>query len=337
MELVVPLGVLDDQTGLGIDPFGGRQHPLLGHADHQFAAVVFPRVAGHRVGAVADLDCLGLAGRIALGARTVGEPEVVDHRLVEQLRRVLEDLLELLLRRPIGVAGNDLPAGRDLADVRGRHAAGDLEARGQEPLLGTGHSFALGPVAAAEDFQVHLGHGRLAAPVDGRGDALLAGEPVAHVGGPEERGKPMDVLLGLSQFPKALGPRRARRVLSQCRSARQREHCRLKGEPCSDEETRGDHVASSGFVTGPSHFRRRSNGSRPAAPANSNIHVPGSGTALAPAPGPSGTSGVALIVTLPPAPMVKRVLHDRVGRQACAARDRGRARAADRAGRHRAA
>ena len=91
VELVVPLGILDDEPGLGIDPLGRRQQPLLRQADHQLAAIILPRIAGHRIGPLAHGDRLGLAGRIALRALAVGEPEVVDHDFVEQPGRVLED------------------------------------------------------------------------------------------------------------------------------------------------------------------------------------------------------------------------------------------------------
>ena len=120
----------------GLTLLAAAEHSVLRQADHQFAAVVLPRVARDGVGLVADRDGLGLARGVALAASAVGEPEVVDHDLVEEPRRVLEDRLEVVLGLRVGVAGDAVPAGRSLADLSRGHAAGDLESGCLEALLG---------------------------------------------------------------------------------------------------------------------------------------------------------------------------------------------------------
>ena len=202
VKLVVPLRILDDQPGLGVDPPGGRQETLLRHADHQLASVIFPRVSGHRVALPAHGREPGLPGGITLLALAVGEPEVVDHRLVEQPGGVLEDRLEPLLSGLVGIAGDAVPAGGGLADIRRRDATGDLEARHLETLLSVQKGLALRLVAVAEDFHVDLGHGRPPAPVDGRVDAAVRGKVIPDLRGREDGREAVDVLFGLGEVPE---------------------------------------------------------------------------------------------------------------------------------------
>ena len=161
------------------------------------------------------MTVLALRAASHWGQLAVGEPEVVDHRLVEQPGRVLEDPLEPLLGGLVRVAGDRRPARGTLADAGGGDAAGDLEARRQEALLGMLQGLALGLVAVAEGLDVDLGHGRLAAPVDGRVDAAFGREVVPHLLGGEERREAVDVLFGLGQVPE---PRR-RLIPGQGRAA----------------------------------------------------------------------------------------------------------------------
>ena len=135
------------------------------------------------------------------GALAVGEPEVVDHDFVEQPGGVLEDRLEPLLGGHVGVAGDALPARGALADAGGRDAAGDLEARRLEPLLGMLECLALGLVAVAEGLDVDLGHGRLPAPVDGRVDAAFGREIVPHLAVGKSAEKPLTILSRPENLP----------------------------------------------------------------------------------------------------------------------------------------
>ena len=104
--------------------------------DEQFAAVVLPGVAGDGVACAPDGGDAGCARRQAVGTFTVGEPEVVNHDLVEEAGGVFEHRLELLLGLVIGVAGGLFPAGGVLADMGGGDAAGGLDASGVKGVAG---------------------------------------------------------------------------------------------------------------------------------------------------------------------------------------------------------
>ena len=186
VEVVVPLGILDDQPDLGIDPLRRGQDPVLGQPHHQLAAVVLPGVAGHGICPGADGHRLGLPGCLAFRAGAIGEPEIVDHDLVEQAGGVLEDGLELLLRGLVGVAGDAVPARGRFADLGGSDTSGDLEAG----LLKTGpcplQRGTLRPVTVAKDLHIDLGHCGPAAPIDGLVESLLTRKPIPDVLGGEQ-------------------------------------------------------------------------------------------------------------------------------------------------------
>ena len=85
VELVVPLRILDDQPGLGIDALGGCQHPRPATAAPSARSGSPPRYRRPRARSVPPtVTVFGPPRRIALRAGAVGEPEIVDHDLVEQ-------------------------------------------------------------------------------------------------------------------------------------------------------------------------------------------------------------------------------------------------------------
>ena len=137
VEVLVPLGVFDDELHLGIDLPGGREHVAARELHHQLTAVIGPALAGDGEFLVAHGDGARLAGRLALGAGAIREPEVVNHDLIEHPGGVGEDVFDLRLRGGVGVAGDGvLPTGRGLADLGGGDAAGDHKGRRLEFVAG---------------------------------------------------------------------------------------------------------------------------------------------------------------------------------------------------------
>ena len=185
VEGVIPLRVLDDDLDLGIDLAGGLENVVARELDHKFAAVVLPGVASDRVACAADGDDASGARGLALGAFAIGEPEVVDHDLVEEAGGVFEHRLEFLLGLRIGVAGDLLPAGGVLAETGGGDTAGGLDAGGAKGVAGLDERGAVGGVGAAELFDIDLGDGGALAPVNGVAQSGVGGEVFAHVLGRE--------------------------------------------------------------------------------------------------------------------------------------------------------
>ena len=205
VEGVVPLRILDDDLDLGVDLARGLKDVVARKLDHKLAAVVLPGVAGDGVARAADGDDAGGARGFAFGAFTVGEPEVVDHDLVEEAGGVFEHRLELLLGRRIGVASDLLPAGGVLADAGGRDTAGGLDAGGTKGVTGLDERGPVGGVAAAELLEVNLGDGGFLAPVNGLAQSGVRGEVFAHVLGGEQRGEAVDGTMALGEGPEIRG------------------------------------------------------------------------------------------------------------------------------------
>ena len=102
----------------------------------------------------------------------------------------------------IGVAGDEVPAGRSLADDRCRHAARHFDAGLAEAVPRALQQFAGREVIAAESLDVDFGNARLPAPVDRRIEALFVAQVVAHVLRCEERREAMVRVGTLGQRPK---------------------------------------------------------------------------------------------------------------------------------------
>ena len=136
VELVVPQRVLDDHPDLRVDPLGRLEDAVAARAATS-ARRGSPPTCRPRPGTSRRRSSpSSRAGRVARRAGAVGEPEVVDHDLVEEPGRELELAAQPLLVGPVGETGDPLPAGRGLAEAGGRDAAGDLEAGRPEAVAG---------------------------------------------------------------------------------------------------------------------------------------------------------------------------------------------------------
>ncbi len=142
MELVVPLGVLDDDLDLRVDFPGGFENPFLRDLVHQRQTVLGP-------GPVP----FGLLTRVA---RAVGEPEIVNHDDIEQTGGGAEDFLDIFLRGEIRIAGDLLPPVGQFSDGGGGHASLDDESLLQEPFARGGQDFLRRVVVARKHLEVHL-------------------------------------------------------------------------------------------------------------------------------------------------------------------------------------
>ena len=92
MEVVVPVGVLDDDLHLGVHFLGGIDHKFAACISHEAQTVFCPALAA-----------LLLGGYLVVVLQ-VDEEEVVEDEVVEELCRVLSHLFHLLALVLTGVA-----------------------------------------------------------------------------------------------------------------------------------------------------------------------------------------------------------------------------------------
>ena len=156
LEMVIPVGVLDDDLHLGIDLLGGTDHQVAAGFVHQFQAVLRPGL----VPLGGNLDVLLAAG----------EEEVVQKELVEVTGRMLGDLLHHGAVVGVRVAEGLEIVG--LVDGVG-DAAGHLDALAQEEGLGLFKDGVVHQMQVSVGLQIDLIHVQLA------GDGLPGGfEPL---------------------------------------------------------------------------------------------------------------------------------------------------------------
>jgi hypothetical protein len=175
VELVVPLGVLDDDLDLRVDLPGGLENPFLRDLVHQRQAVLGP-----------GLVPFGLPTRVA-GA--VGEPEIVNHDDIEEAGGGPKDLLDIFLRGDIRITGNFLPPIGQLPHGGRGHAAFDDKSLLSEPFARGGQNLLWRIVVAPEHLEVHLGDAGLAAPGQSIGQAFLVLQVTIDVLGREQGGE----------------------------------------------------------------------------------------------------------------------------------------------------
>lgn len=165
MEMIIPLGVLQDHFDIRSFLSGRNQYALPRHVHHQVAAKPAPRSV--------------TPGSVAFVTLTVSGKEVIDHDLWKEVGRIAKDFLELLaggwIRHAIEPAFDALAAERS-----GRHAAAYPNACLFEELLGPQHRLSVNRVPASVGLEVYVCYGRTPTPLDCSANSLVVCESLAH-------------------------------------------------------------------------------------------------------------------------------------------------------------